>query len=656
MAVCKACGNPLGEKDTACPACGTPAGQPPTLLKKGEVFDGKYEVLDFLGAGGMGELYKVKHIHLQDTRAIKIMRATVAQSEADTKRFISEARIATRIQHPSVSVLYDFSQLPTGNFYIVWEYIPGKDISRVLQACGKMPLGLAVRIMRDALNGLDYIHKNGVIHRDISPENLMLFLNQFNELKVKIIDLGIAKSFSMGEHLTQTGMFMGKLKYCSPEQVGMLEEGEQIDGRTDIYSIGLVLYEMVEGRAPFTSTTPYGYIHKHTTTPPTPIAFGDIPGEAGNRFNAVLLKALEKDRNLRHASAREFADALSELDLPAPEESSIHSYLKPVGFETAHITTPTTGTKMVAPTQRSAATRAATAVPPKPAPPPDDDRPTQMISKTAPRPAVVLPPLPSQKTPRPAVESRPTEKRPAPPAPPAATPADASMETEQTIAVDTGKRKTIVAEPTIAAPRAVTRSPVPPSPPVKPGAVPEDDRTQAMPPSTPPRAEAAPPPSASRATSPPPVARPEPRPSAPAVPAPILKEKRPFPKILLLIPIIILAAVAVVFMLRQRAPKTPAPPSPQAQPSAAAGYLSLQVLPWGTISALRNEKGESVPLGDAMSPLLLPLPEGRYTVTLTVGRTSKTLNAAFSIRPGETTDLVQSSPDIRYDDYLAQIR
>jgi eukaryotic-like serine/threonine-protein kinase len=698
MPACKACGNSVGDNDIACAACGTPVGGPKTLLTKGETFDGKYEVLDFLGAGGMGELYKVKHIHLQDTRVIKIMRATMAQSEADTKRFISEARIATRIHHPCVSVLYDFSQLPTGNFYMVWEYIPGKDISRVLQGCGRMPLPLAVRIMRDALDGLDHVHKNGVIHRDISPENLMLYLNTFNELKVKIIDLGIAKSFAMSEHLTQTGMFMGKLKYCSPEQVGMLEEGEQIDGRTDIYSIGLVLYEMVEGHAPFTSTTPYGYIHKHITTAPAPISLPDIAGDAGDHFNAVLMKALEKDRNRRYGTALEFAEALASLNLPPPDAPVIHGYLKPVGFETAHITTPATGSRAVKPPQQQTPARTPSGPSPAAAP----------ASGAAPKPAPAAK-APSGPQPRPApdatrqeaisddTDSRPTRRTPPPASAPQETPDRTLMGLEQTFAPDKNRRVPVPAEPTLAAPRAKSApvkvpevertlmgdadqrtmaarpAPVqpeapPPAPPA-PAPVeqkPEQDRTlmagadqrtmAARPapakPKTPPPAKPAP------VRTPVPVA-PVPEPVAlPAEreePAPVLRERKRFPMVLLAVPVLLILAVAAVFLLTHRTAHPAQPPSKQTA-AGPTGSLSLHVLPWGKISSLRNEKGADFAPANSVTPLHLPLPEGRYTAVIAVGRTSKALTLTFGIRAGETTELVRSVADSSYETFLAQIR
>lgn len=330
MASCKGCGNIIPSGAKSCPVCGmeVPRAQ---MFSIGEIFDEKYEILSFLGAGGMGEIYKVRHIHLEDIRVIKIMRQAFAQEEQDLKRFLLEAKIATKLHHPNVAILFDFSQYKTGLFYMVWEYIPGFDLSHILKKCGKMPPGIAIYFISQALEGLEFIHKNGIVHRDISPENLMIYKDQFGEFKVKIIDLGIAKTTGLVDHhLTQTGMFLGKLKYCSPEQVGALEEGEKIDGRTDIYSIALVLYEMLSGKSAIYSTTPYGYIHKHITQIPDPLNIPELKEEENKKINEVLFKALEKNRNKRFHTAEQFKEELLFLPIKEPEKEELEKYLSPI--------------------------------------------------------------------------------------------------------------------------------------------------------------------------------------------------------------------------------------------------------------------------------------------------------------------------------------
>lgn len=304
----------------------------PPGFETGTIIDGKYEVIKRLGAGGMGEVYQVRHIHLLDIRVIKVMRAGIAQSDTEIRRFITEARLATQIQNPYVATLHDFAQLQDNSFYMVWEYIPGRDLYQILKTCGPMPLHLVKTISRQILQGLQALHEAGIIHRDISPENIMCYLSPQGDLRAKLIDLGIARSLQSDERLTQTGVFMGKLKYCSPEQVGFLEEGKEVDHRTDIYSFGVVLYEMVSGAAPFSSTTPYGYIHKHIKEPPPPLQLA-FSGETNQRINQVILKALEKDREKRYSSAQALLKALESLP-EVPHEADLLTYLAPIPKET----------------------------------------------------------------------------------------------------------------------------------------------------------------------------------------------------------------------------------------------------------------------------------------------------------------------------------
>jgi hypothetical protein len=156
----------------------------------------------------------------------------------------------------------------------------------------------------------------GLIHRDISPENIMLSQDHHGKLLVKVIDFGIAKSLAdgdQGQHLTQTGMFLGKLKYASPEQAGFLKEGEHLDPRSDLYSFGIVMYEMLAGRAPFLATNPNGYILKHVTEKPAPIVQTNPDASVPLQLEAIIMRALEKSRDQRFATAEEFATALESI-------------------------------------------------------------------------------------------------------------------------------------------------------------------------------------------------------------------------------------------------------------------------------------------------------------------------------------------------------
>jgi serine/threonine-protein kinase len=280
------------------------------------LLDGKYQIIDRLGVGGMGEIFKVRHIHLNELRVIKIMRPNVAADDQGLQRFLQEARTSTMIKHKNLAMLYDFAQLEDGSYYMVWEFIDGTNIQKWINEHGPMPSRLTVEISVQALSGLDHLHSMGLIHRDISPENIMLSQDHHGKLLVKVIDFGIAKQLAEGEGgqgLTQTGMFLGKLKYASPEQAGFLKEGEHLDPRSDLYSFGIVMYEMLAGRAPFQATNPHGYILKHVTEKPLPIAEINPAVRVPPNLEAVIMKSLEKNREARFETAAEFESALESI-------------------------------------------------------------------------------------------------------------------------------------------------------------------------------------------------------------------------------------------------------------------------------------------------------------------------------------------------------
>ncbi len=298
-----------------CPHC----GEKITLFQKTyatRLLDGKYQIIDRLGVGGMGEIFKVRHIHLNELRVIKIMRPNVAQDDQGLQRFLQEARTSTMIKHKNLAMLYDFAQLEDGSYYMVWEFIDGTNIQKWIAANGPMPPRLTVEIAIQALTGLEHLHSMGLIHRDISPENIMLSQDHHGKLLVKVIDFGIAKQLQEGDAghgLTQTGMFLGKLKYASPEQAGFLKEGEHLDPRSDLYSFGIVLYEMLAGRAPFQATNPHGYILKHVTEKPAPIAAMNAAANVPPQLESIIMRSLEKQRDTRFESAEKFAHALQNI-------------------------------------------------------------------------------------------------------------------------------------------------------------------------------------------------------------------------------------------------------------------------------------------------------------------------------------------------------
>lgn len=320
MFFCIHCRAEIDSKFKACPHCGEPIND--FLRRHLETpLDGKYQILGKLGAGGMGDVYKALHIHLNALRVIKLMRANIANDPGAHDRFLREARLATKIHHPSVAALFDFDSLEDGAFYMVWEHIEGINLHELIVERGPLSPHYAAKLAIQALHGLDAIHRAGIVHRDISPENLMITRDEEGEEHVKIIDLGIAKQWGEeGDSKTKTGMFVGKWKYCSPEHLGMLPPGERIDGRADLYSFGIVMYEMLTGVPPFQADTPHRFVMLHASEPPRALRSANPTVTASPELEAAIFKSLEKDRGRRYATAREFARALEAL-LPSLDET-----------------------------------------------------------------------------------------------------------------------------------------------------------------------------------------------------------------------------------------------------------------------------------------------------------------------------------------------
>jgi len=317
---CIRCGVQIDRDYKACPHCGEPLTD---FLREyaDKPIDGKYRIVQRLGIGGMGEVFKVEHTFLGSTRVVKIIRAQISSSTDINERFLREARMATKVQHPNVATLYDFSALPDGSHYMVWEFIDGENLAQVLRRRGTLAPRHAVQIAIQALAGLDAIHRAGIVHRDISPENLMITHAADGSEFVKIIDLGVAKAAEADVAMTQTGMFVGKFRYASPDHLGFLPPGERIDGRADLYSLAVVLFEMLTGRPPFEATSPHAYILHHSRD--EYLASPDLDRITGSgALQAVMARALDRDRNKRFATAREFSDALAAIEPTLPDESS----------------------------------------------------------------------------------------------------------------------------------------------------------------------------------------------------------------------------------------------------------------------------------------------------------------------------------------------
>ena len=258
----------------------------------------------------MGTIYQVRHRLLDEVRVVKVMLPQLGSEEEYQHRFIQEAKMATRLKHPNVGTIHDFAVDPDGTAYIVMEYIDGVNLAELLRTSGPPGIPLTLEIAHQTLLALGYLHRKSVVHRDVALDNLMLTHDEEDRPQIKLIDLGISKALDKTIELTSRGVFLGKLKYSSPEQLGALGPDETLDGRSDLYSLGVVLYELLTGRPPLRGDTPRTLIGAHLFHPPTPFSETDPGGKVPTELRALVMKALEKKRTDRFGSAEELDQAV----------------------------------------------------------------------------------------------------------------------------------------------------------------------------------------------------------------------------------------------------------------------------------------------------------------------------------------------------------
>jgi serine/threonine-protein kinase len=277
----------------------------------GRILDNKYQVLSILGRGGMGAVYKGLHKAIGKTVAIKFLHAEFAGNTEVVKRFYREAQAAAAIGHGNIIDVIDVGVSPEGEPYLVMEYLEGESLSAMLRRVGPVPVDAACGILEPALLALQAAHAKGIVHRDLKPENIFLVHREGEPPKVKLIDFGISKfaGAAGNEKLTQTGSVMGTPSYMSPEQA---RGDRNLDHRSDLYAMGVIFYEMLTARLPFTGDNYTQIIINILTSPPLPPkeAYADFPEPA----EPVLMRSLEKDPSKRYQTALEFLDALKSIE------------------------------------------------------------------------------------------------------------------------------------------------------------------------------------------------------------------------------------------------------------------------------------------------------------------------------------------------------
>ena len=314
---CKECGTQIISSEEI-PASHTKTLETPKgEFTRGTTFAERYEFIEELGTGGMGSVYKVFDKKIKEEVALKILKPEIADKKT-IERFSSELKLARKIRHENVCQMYDINE-EEGTHYITMEYVPGEDLKSFISRSGLLTVGKAISIAKQVCEGLSEAHRLGVVHRDLKPQNIMID----KEGNARIMDFGIARSIK-GKGITGAGMMIGTPEYMSPEQV----EGKEVDQKSDIYSLGVNLYEMVTGQVPFEGDTPFTIGMKHKSeTPKDP---KELNTQIPEDLSRMILKCMEKDKENRYQSAGEVRSELSNIEKGIPTTEKVVPKRKPI--------------------------------------------------------------------------------------------------------------------------------------------------------------------------------------------------------------------------------------------------------------------------------------------------------------------------------------
>jgi serine/threonine-protein kinase len=304
--LCPSCGVDAGDVSKKyCLSCGTALTRGEQDEYIGRTMAQKYQVEALIGEGGMGKVYRARQIALDKLVVLKVLRHTLLGDDRTVARFKREAKAASRLNHPNSIGILDFGQAEDGALFIAMEFVPGQDLHTVLSKEGPLPEPRIVRIVSQVLSALYDAHAAGVIHRDLKPENIMVEQRRNEPDFVKVLDFGIAK-FQDGEDggptLTRTGFVCGTPEYMSPEQA----RGTTLDHRSDLYAVGVIIYQLLTGRLPFESDSAVGYATKHLTEEPLPPSRKRPEIRVSPAMERLVMRTLSKSPDDRPQDAEAF--------------------------------------------------------------------------------------------------------------------------------------------------------------------------------------------------------------------------------------------------------------------------------------------------------------------------------------------------------------
>jgi eukaryotic-like serine/threonine-protein kinase len=314
---CPKCGERYTQEDLSfCPADGTATtvvalSDRPSSEITGTVIDGRYRIEGRLGEGGMGVVYKASHVVLKKLLAIKVMRGEQARDGDIVQRFVQEAQASSAIGHPNIIGISDFGTAPDGSVYFAMEYLEGQTLGKAMER-GPLPRERAIDIFVQIADALEAAHQRGIIHRDLKPDNIFLIRSGGRDDFVKVLDFGIAKVKNAAAKITRTGMVFGTPHYMSPEQAA----GQVVDHRSDIYSVGVIMYQVFTGQLPFDAESYMGVITKHMYDPPAKPS-ERVP-ELRGAIEDIIMVALAKKPEHRYQSMLDLRDDLGRALKGAP--------------------------------------------------------------------------------------------------------------------------------------------------------------------------------------------------------------------------------------------------------------------------------------------------------------------------------------------------